>query len=112
MATRKVNALDSGAGEPQTIEQLQQRYDQLNTQKIQCKTKLDSALEQLEKLKRDAREKYGTDDLTALQARLDQLKAENEQKRASYQAHLDRIESDLSQVEQNFQDAEALAAKD
>lgn len=111
MATRKVNTLDTGAGEPQTIEQLQQRYEQLNTQKIQCKTKLDSALEQLEKLKRDAREKYGTDDVAALQNKLDQLKAENEQKRASYQAHLEQIESDLSRVEQNFQTTEALAAK-
>jgi hypothetical protein len=86
----------------QTIEQLQQRYDKLHKQKIQAETKLDSARLQLEALQKEAREKYGTDDLTELRAKLDAMQAENEQKRAAYQADLDRIEGDLAAVEQRF----------
>jgi chromosome segregation ATPase len=108
MATHKAAAGGAVLGDgQQTIEQLQQRYEQLNRQKIQCETKLESAREQLENLKREAREKYGTDDLGDLQAKLEQMKADNEQKRAAYQADLDRIEGELAQVEQNFQVTEA-----
>ena len=108
MATRKA-AAESGVLEngQQTIEQLQQRYERLNTQKIQCETKLESARQQLDALQREAREKYGTDDLAELQAKLEQMKKDNEEKRAKYQADLDRIETDLDQVEKNFQATEA-----
>jgi chromosome segregation ATPase len=111
MATRKTSGSEPAGDGQQTIEKLQQRYEQLNKQKIQCETKLESARVQLDALKREARENYGTDDLTELQARLEQMKADNEEKRASYQSQLDRIESDLSQVEQTFQAVEALGAK-
>ena len=47
---------------------------------------------ELERLKKDAREKYDTDDLNELRKLLDNMKAENERKRAAYQAELDRIE--------------------
>lgn len=90
----------------QTIEQLQQRYEQLNKQKIQCETKLETAKADLDKLQREAREKYGTDNLAELQAKLQQMKADNEQKRSQYQADLDRIETDLDLVEKNFQTTE------
>jgi len=103
----------AGAAPPagqQTIEQLQQRYEKLNKQKIQCETKLDSAKADLDKLQREAREKYGTDDLAELQTKLQQMKADNEQKRAQYQADLDRIETDLDRVEKNFQTTEASQA--
>jgi len=91
----------------QTIEQLQKRYHDLNTKKIQCETKLETARQTLENLKREARQKYGTDDLAELQAKLAQMKAENEEKRANYQRDLDCIEADLNQVEQSFRATEA-----
>ena len=86
----------------QTIEQLQQRYDKLHKQKIQAETKLESARSQLEALQEEAREKYGTDNLAELQAKLEAMQADNEQKRTAYQTGLERIESDLAAVEQRF----------
>jgi multidrug resistance efflux pump len=111
MATRNAALETAAADSQQPIEVLQQRYEQLNKQKIQCETKLDHARDQLATLKREARDKYGTEDLGELQAKLEQMKAENEQKRASYQADLDRIDADLAQVELNFQTTEGNAAK-
>jgi chromosome segregation ATPase len=86
----------------QTIEQLQERYKKLDKQKTQAETTLELARGQLAALQKDAREKYGTDDLTELQAKLAAMQAENEQKRAAYQAELERIETDLAAVEQRF----------
>jgi len=86
----------------QTIEVLQSRYNKLNTQKIEAGANLKNAQKELERLKQEAREKYGTDDLTELRNKLEAMKEENERKRASYQADLDRIEKDLDSVEQKF----------
>ena len=60
------------------------------------------ARRQLSALQKDAREKYGTDDVAELRQKLESMKAENETKRRTYQADLDRIESELAQVEQSF----------
>ncbi|WP_437187433.1 hypothetical protein SH668x_000828 [Planctomicrobium sp. SH668] len=86
----------------QSIEQLTQRFTALNTKKIQAETKLEKAQEQLAELKKEAREKYGTDDAEALQLKLDQMQSENQQKRADYQSQLDKIEADLVEIEQQF----------
>jgi chromosome segregation ATPase len=99
MAANSKSAATNGQ---QTIEQLQQRYDKLHKQRIQAETKLESARTQLESLQKEARDKYGTDDLAELRAKLDAMQADNEQKRAVYQADLDRIEGDLAAVEQRF----------
>ena len=53
----------------QSIEVLQERYGKLNTRKIQAETNLENAHRQLETLKEEAREKYGTDDVETLLAR-------------------------------------------
>ena len=110
MATRKAAVLAPDDNR-QTIEQLQQRFEALNTKKIQSDTLLKQARQQLESLQREAREKYGTEDLEQLRAKLQQMKDENERKRADYQAELDRIEGELDQVEQNYQ-ATAGSAKE
>lgn len=86
----------------QPIEMLQQRYRDLNEKKIRAEAERDGARRQLDKLKADAREKYGTDDLAELQKRLDDMIAENARKRAAYQADLDKIERDLADVERKF----------
>jgi hypothetical protein len=57
-------------------------------------------------LKKEAREKYGTDDLNTLREKLDAMKAENEEKRMNYQAELDRIETELKSVEEKFASSE------
>jgi len=89
------------AGE-QTIEQLQKRFQQLNTQKIQAATSLEHATTQLDALRKEARDKYGTDDLTALQEKLVAMQAENEAKRQKYQGELEAIEEALKAVETRF----------
>jgi chromosome segregation ATPase len=86
----------------QSIEELQKRYQKLNTRKIQAETNLENAKTQLERLRQDARENYGTDDVAELREKLDAMTAENEEKRSKYQVDLDRIEAELQAVEQTF----------
>lgn len=92
-------------GADQSIEELQERYNQLHTRKIQAETNLKNAEQSLDKLKTQAREKYGTDDLEALQKKLAEMKEENDQKRKDYQQSLDKIEKDLCAVDQKFSDS-------
>lgn len=93
---------ETATAELQTIEELQARYNSLHTRKIQAETKLEDAEKQLEQLKRDARERYGTDDVDQLREMLQKMKDENDAKRRSYQQDLDRLESDLAKVEKDF----------
>ena len=86
----------------QSIEELQERYARLHTKKIQADTNLLHARNQLEQLRKEAREKYGTDDLAELRKKLGQMQSENEAARAGYQQELERIEADLAAVEQKF----------
>jgi hypothetical protein len=86
----------------ETIEALQQRYQVLHTKKIQAETELKNARERLDDLKREARDKFGTDDVAELQEKLATMRAENEKKRAKYQDDLDRIEQELAEVEERF----------
>jgi uncharacterized protein (DUF342 family) len=102
MATSKAAA----SGGQQSIEQLQDRYQRLNERKIRDKANLENAEKQLDALRKEAREKYGTDDLEQLRQKLETMKHENETKRAGYQAELDRIESELAAVDQQFSAAE------
>lgn len=93
----------------QTIEVLQQRYSKLNEKKIAAETELRGAKKRLEELQKEARDKYGTDDLAALQKKLEEMQAENERKRAEYQTDLDGIEDKLAEVERKFADVETAA---
>lgn len=97
---------DSSSAGEQSIEQLQARYQALNTRKIQAETHLQNAREQLATLKKQALEAYGTDDVEQLREQLQKMKSENEQKRQNYQTELNRIEGELSAVEQKFAGAE------
>lgn len=86
----------------QTIEQLQQRYDDFKSQKVKFETQRDAALEELENLKQQAREIYGSDDVAQLEKMLEQMKAENEAKRSEYQQLLDGIDAKLAEVQAEF----------
>ncbi len=97
---------DAATASEQSIEQLQARYQALNKRKIQAETHLQNAREQLAELKKQALEAYGTDDVEQLREQLQKMKAENEQKRQNYQTELNRIEGELSAVEQKFAGAE------
>jgi hypothetical protein len=106
-----VNKLSEKSGQ-QSIEELRQRYAKLDKKKIEAETELRGAENRLKELQKEAREKYGTDDVAALRQKLDDLKQENETKRANYQTDLDRIESDLSAVEEKFATSPARLQED
>jgi DNA repair exonuclease SbcCD ATPase subunit len=104
MAETKANAAAHGrdAHATLTIEQLRKRYEELNKQQIEAGANYKTANELLESLKAAAKAEHGTDDLEALRAKLKEMEAENERKRSEYQAHLDKIEADLKEVETKF----------
>jgi vacuolar-type H+-ATPase subunit E/Vma4 len=77
-------------------------YQQLHTKKIQAETNLENAKSKLKELQDEARQKFGTDDVAALQAKLDEMKADNENKRREYQASLEAIQTALDAVETNL----------
>jgi hypothetical protein len=89
----------------ESIESLRLRYARLNERKITAAADLKNADEQLERLKQEARDQFGTDDAAELQKQLEELNRENERKRAEYQQHLDKIEADLNEAENTFGDA-------
>lgn len=99
------------AAPKQSIDELQKRYQNLNNQKVVAETQLKSAQERLDELKKEARERYGTDDLDQLRAKLKEMQEDNERKRAQYQVDLDKIEADLAEVEQNYETADAKGGK-
>ncbi|MGI8979520.1 MAG: hypothetical protein ACR2FY_09865 [Pirellulaceae bacterium] len=93
---------ESRTTDVQSIEDLQKRYQQLDRQKTVADTNLTNATKRLDELKKEGREKYGTDDVEELRRKLDSMKSENDAKRRQYQADLDRIEKELAAVEQKF----------
>jgi molecular chaperone GrpE (heat shock protein) len=54
----------------QDIEKLRKRFEELNTKRIRAEANLTTSSETLENLKKEAREKYGTDDLASLRKML------------------------------------------
>ena len=92
------------------IEQLKRKHKDLERQKTTAEANLGTATQQLDALKAEARQKYGTDDLDQLRKRLAEMKESNERKRADYQRHLEEIEVRLAQVEKDFANPAPAAA--
>ncbi|SRR5260221_7969654 len=86
------------------IDALKKKHKTLEIQKAKSEESLRNATETLEALKEEARAKYATDDLEQLRRKLQEMKDQNERKRAEYQDHLAEIETRLAQVEKNFTD--------
>jgi hypothetical protein len=84
------------------IEQLKKRHKELERHKTTAEANSQTATQQLDALKQEAREKYGTDDLDQLKKKLQEMKEGNERKRSDYQKHLEEIETRLVQVENEF----------
>ena len=89
----------------ETIEQLRKRYDALNEKRIRAEANLATATRDLQRIQEEAKAQWGTDDLATLEARLQEIRGENEKQRASYQSHLQEIEQRLTQVETQFKAA-------
>ena len=83
----------------QDIETLKKRHKLLEREKHTAEANCKTAEDQLKKLKDEARDKYGTDDLAELKAKLEQMKQENDRKRQEYQKHLDEIDAKLQTIE-------------
>jgi predicted transcriptional regulator len=94
------------AGTRQSIESLQARFQDLNKLKIQVETQRDHALSQLDELKAQAKEQYGSDDVEQLKKVLAEMNPSNEKKRSQYQASLDAIDVDLDAISEKFSDEE------
>jgi chromosome segregation ATPase len=92
---------------PQDIDALRSRYQKLSTAKTRAETNLEHARTQLDHLKRQARDAFGTDDLEQLKAKLKAMNEENEQKRSKYQQDLEKIESDLQKVQEAYDASKA-----
>jgi uncharacterized protein YaaN involved in tellurite resistance len=86
------------------IEALKKRHRELENLRIAAQTNLKTATDQLEQLKKESLEQYGTDDLKQLEAKLEDMKQDNERKRVDYARHLAEIENSLSRVEQDRPD--------
>lgn len=92
MAKGKVTRTDE-------IDELKRRYEQLREQRIHAEADLKNANKELDRLKKEAREKYGTDELAELLGMLERMKVENERKRLEYEGHLAELERRLGEVE-------------
>ncbi len=82
-----------------SIEQLKEQYEKLNERKIETKTELKRAEEDLATLQEDADQEFGTHDVAELREKLNTMEAENKKNRLEYQKLLDKIETDLAKVE-------------
>jgi uncharacterized Fe-S cluster-containing protein len=91
--------------EVQDIETLKSRYESMREQKTRAETLLGQAQAELERLRAEAQERFGTDDLDQLRAKLAAMEAENLKKRKDYQGLLDGIERDLRSVEEQIESA-------
>lgn len=86
----------------QELEILRSRYDKLAAQRNAADALLDNARKELAKLESEAKETYGTSDLSELEAQLAKMEQENLEKRRVYQQQLDTIEAKLKEVEEKF----------
>ncbi len=91
---------DAAVGE---MDRLRKRYEDLSRKKTVCETNLENARRNLEGLRAQAREQYGTDDLEALRAQLEEMKAENQRLQDEYRSSLEAIEANLKDVDQACQ---------
>ena len=87
-----------------SFDALTKRFEDLKSRKITAEANLQHANDQLQTLKQEAREQFGTDDLEALQQKLLGMEQANEQMRSSYEQHLTQIEQNLADVETRFKD--------
>jgi chromosome segregation ATPase len=95
-------AAAAAASKGPDIETLKQRHAELDRERTTAKANLANATRQLAELKAEAKNLYGTDDLDALRVKLQEMREQNERKRAEYQRHLEEIEAKLTEVDRKF----------
>lgn len=78
---------------------LRQQYEQLRDRKVRTEQDVANLSAQLESLKQQAKEQYGTSDLEELQQLLEEKRQQNEEVVARYREHIQQIQADLTAVE-------------
>ena len=86
---------------PLSIEQLTQRYKQLDEARVRAAANLETALDQLKQMEAEAQQQFGTSDIDALNQQLRQLESENQKKLVEYEQHLNQVQADLDDVERS-----------
>ncbi|MEF2231686.1 MAG: hypothetical protein V3571_12210 [Pseudodesulfovibrio sp.] len=84
----------------QELNELRHQYEQLRDQKVRAEQDMANLTSQLESLQAQAQAEYGTDDPDELQALLEKKRQENERVVAEYRQHVQKMQADLSRVEQ------------
>jgi hypothetical protein len=95
------------AEKKQSFEELQGRFRKLDKERAINAQRLADQEALLEELRREAREKWETDDVKKLQEKLDKMREENETRRETYQQELNAIESTLAKIKQEHSEAGA-----
>ena len=86
--------------EDEQIKELLKRHQDLLSQKAIAEDRLATARINLQNAKEEAREKYGTDDPEKLSAKLDEARAENENKVAKFAEDLGMVEDKLKSIDE------------
>ncbi len=88
----------------QSIEELKDRFDALSTERVRLQTQKERAEKDLDELKKQARDQFGTDDLEKLQNMLADMKTKNEKQQSEYQKQLDEIDTRLLKIDESFEE--------
>ena len=83
----------------QELNGLRRQYEQLRDQKVRTEQQVADLSARLDALKAQAEAEYGTSDPKELQTLLQEKRLENERVVAEYREHIQKIQSDLSAVE-------------
>jgi chromosome segregation ATPase len=81
------------------LESLKVDYKELETKKIQTETNIQTLEAELEKLREQAQQTYGTSDLEELKKLLEKRRQENEQLVDGYEQHIQGIKERLAEIE-------------
>lgn len=81
------------------LETLKGDYKELETKKIQTETNIKTLEAELERLRKQAQENYGTSDLEELKKLLEKRRKENETMVAEYDQHIQGIKERLAEIE-------------
>lgn len=88
----------------QELKGLRQQYEQLRDTKVRTEQDVANLSSQLEALKAQALAEYGTSDPEELQALLEKKREQNELVVAEYREHIQKIQSDLANVENTIEE--------
>ncbi len=81
------------------LESLKGDFKELETKKIQTETNIQTLEAELQRLREQARQTYGTSDLEELKALLEKRRRENEHLVAEYEQHIRGIKDRLADIE-------------